>query len=131
MLSNESIGKFLVISLFPIISILTAEHYYSILPFGGTWLALYLLILLFATVWLTWIGIQNILRQSKPFTYDFEQNIYLKYSKKIYLFVVKLGAIDDTVKHDEDKKIGVGKLLVLRNIQTYKYLSPIFHRRFS
>ncbi|KAI4455246.1 sorting nexin [Holotrichia oblita] len=111
MLSNESIGKFLTISLFPIISILTAEYYYSILPFGGTWLVLYVLILLFVTVWLTWMSIQNVLKQSKPFTYDFEQNTYLKYSKKIYLFVLKLGVIDESVKLDKNKIIGVDDIV--------------------
>lgn len=122
MLSNESISKSLAASAIPIIAILTVEHYYSILPFGGIWLALYIISLVFTTIWIGWMSMQYVLKQNKPFTYNIEKNIYCKYASKVYVFLCNLRTNIDTNRVENDKNVTTGNVQVcIINIKTKLY----------
>ena len=88
LLVQNVIGNVLLFSLGVILSIVSLDFQWNFLPINGTLLILYVTFLLMFTVWLASIGIQNVLGQNKPFTYNFEdQRSYLGLSKRLYDFV--------------------------------------------
>lgn len=69
--------------------ILALDYNLSILPFRGAYLFIYTCSLLISTTWITFLFLQHLLQNNKPFEYDIERNLALKSIYKTYIFLTK------------------------------------------
>lgn len=92
---NSLCEKLILLSLSIICVIVGLDYKFNILPFHGVFLIAYLLFVMIITTWVTFVCLQSLLQHNKPFEYDFEKNVALKFVMKIIYLLNRNKEVQD------------------------------------
>lgn len=81
--------KFIVIFVGLICILIGLDYKFAILPLHGGLLFTYLLFIIVSSIWFTFIYLQSLLANNKPFKFDFENGLLLRKLKLLYNYANK------------------------------------------
>lgn len=102
---HPSCSKLFFGSLALVVATIVSDCYFSILPFNGIYLFLYLVVVSLISIWITFAFVQRILKTSKPFECSLQDAPYLQTLMQLYKSPAKEQTEHDSVTSGEtDRK---------------------------